>query len=197
MSWVDVFVGFVVAHLVGDYLVQTDWQARNKFRGLSNDLLARRALGMHVATYTLSFVPVFVWIADDLSVGWAVLAAALVGLPHLVIDDGAPCAGVPASGQGRGGDRSGARRLGGSDAPRRVPVGVGDVDRRGVNGRTRRLRGLLLVIAALVVSGVGLLLEETDALRRLELTSVDLRFHIRGDRPRPGTWSSSPWMRTR
>ena len=55
-----------------------------------------------------------------------------------------------------------------------------------MNGRTRRLRGLLLVLAALLVSGLGLLLEETDALRRLELTSVDLRFHVRGDRPPTG-----------
>ena len=54
-----------------------------------------------------------------------------------------------------------------------------------MNGRTRRLRGLLLVVAAVLVSGLGLLLEETDALRRLELTSVDLRFHVRGDRPPP------------
>ena len=54
-----------------------------------------------------------------------------------------------------------------------------------MNGRTRRLRGLLLVMAAVLVSGLGLLLEETDALRRLELTSVDLRFHVRGDRPQP------------
>jgi hypothetical protein len=88
MDWVSVFAGFVVAHLVGDYLVQTDWQARNKFGGLTGDPTARRALGTHVATYTLTFLPVLVWIADDLSVGWAVAAAALVGVPHLAIDDG-------------------------------------------------------------------------------------------------------------
>lgn len=88
MSWVSVFAAFVVAHMVGDYLVQTDWQARHKFGGLTGDATARRALGTHVLTYTLTFLPAFVWIADDRSVGWAVLAAALVGLPHLVIDDG-------------------------------------------------------------------------------------------------------------
>jgi len=90
VSWVEVFVGFVVAHLVGDYLVQTDWQARNKFRGLAGDPLARRALATHVVTYTLTFVPVLVWIGSEVSVGWAILAALLVGLPHLVIDDGRP-----------------------------------------------------------------------------------------------------------
>jgi adenylate cyclase len=54
-----------------------------------------------------------------------------------------------------------------------------------VSGRTRRLRGLLLLGAALLVGGIGILLQQTDALRRLELTSVDLRFHVRGDRPPP------------
>jgi adenylate cyclase len=43
----------------------------------------------------------------------------------------------------------------------------------------------MLIGAAILVGGVGILLEETGALRRLELTSVDLRFHVRGDRPQP------------
>ena len=30
MNWVSVFARFVVSHLVGDYLLQTDWQARHK-----------------------------------------------------------------------------------------------------------------------------------------------------------------------
>ena len=29
MSWVSVLAGFLVAHMVGDYLLQTDWQARH------------------------------------------------------------------------------------------------------------------------------------------------------------------------
>ena len=88
MSWVSVFAGFLVAHMVGDYLFQTDWQARNKRGGLSSSGTARRALFMHVTTYTLAFVPAFIWIGDELGAGWAVLAAALVALPHLVVDDG-------------------------------------------------------------------------------------------------------------
>ena len=32
--------------------------------------------------------PSLVWIADELGAGWAVLAAALIALPHLVVDDG-------------------------------------------------------------------------------------------------------------
>jgi hypothetical protein len=88
VNWVSVLAGFLVAHMVGDYLFQTDWQARHKRGGLSGDRVALRALCAHVATYTLAFVPVFVWIADELSVGWAVLAAVLIALPHLVVDDG-------------------------------------------------------------------------------------------------------------
>jgi hypothetical protein len=88
VSWVSVLAGFFVAHMVGDYLFQTDWQARHKRGGLGPDPVARRALVTHVTGYTVAFVPVFVWIGGELGAGWAVLAAALVALPHLVIDDG-------------------------------------------------------------------------------------------------------------
>jgi hypothetical protein len=83
VSWVSVFAGFLVAHMVGDYLLQTDWQARHKRGGLS-DPAARRPLVTHVAMY----MPAFVWIASELDVGWAVVAALLVFVPHLVVDDG-------------------------------------------------------------------------------------------------------------
>jgi hypothetical protein len=88
VSWVSVLAGFFVAHMVGDYLLQTDWQARHKLGGLGRSSVARRALLAHVASYTLAFVPAFIWIGDELSAGWAVLATALVALPHLVVDDG-------------------------------------------------------------------------------------------------------------
>ena len=88
MSWVSVFAAFLVAHMVGDYLFQTDWQARNKRGGLSGSAVARRALFMHVSTYTLAFLPAFIWIGSELDAAWAVLAAVLVFVPHLVIDDG-------------------------------------------------------------------------------------------------------------
>jgi hypothetical protein len=87
VNWVSVLAAFLVAHMVGDYLFQTDWQARNKRGGLSGGI-AFRALATHVTTYTLAFVPALVWIADELDVGWALLTAALVFLPHFVIDDG-------------------------------------------------------------------------------------------------------------
>ena len=87
MNWVSVFASFLVAHMVGDYLFQTDWQARNKRGGLSGGI-AFRALATHVTTYTLAFAPALIWIGDELDAGWALLAAALIFLPHLVVDDG-------------------------------------------------------------------------------------------------------------
>ena len=62
VSWVAVFDVFLVCHLVGDFLFQTDWQARNKDHGLGGDPVRRRALLSHIATYTLAFLPALVWI---------------------------------------------------------------------------------------------------------------------------------------
>jgi hypothetical protein len=87
VSWVSVLAAFLVSHLVGDYLLQTDWQARNKRGGLSGGV-ALRALSAHIATYTLAFVPALIWIGGELGVGWALLAGALVSVPHFLIDDG-------------------------------------------------------------------------------------------------------------
>jgi len=78
---------FVVCHLVGDFLLQTDWQARHKHGGLGSDPVARRALAQHIATYTLAFAPAWVWIAVER--GWlAALIAAAVIVPHAIQDDG-------------------------------------------------------------------------------------------------------------
>lgn len=87
MPWVELFVLFAVSHLVGDYLLQTDWQATHKRGGLGADAVARRALLSHVTTYTLAFVPALLWIAGDLGAG-ALWVAALVAVPHFVQDDG-------------------------------------------------------------------------------------------------------------
>lgn len=89
MSWVEIFAAFVVSHLVGDYLLQTDWQARHKRGGLAGDPVRRRALLSHVLVYTLAFAPALIWMADDLGAG-VVWVAALVFIPHLIQDDGRP-----------------------------------------------------------------------------------------------------------
>ena len=87
VPWVEVFAVFLVCHLTGDYLLQTNWQAIHKRGGLGSDPLARRALLSHIATYTLAFVPALVWLADDLHAG-VLWVAALIAVPHLVQDDG-------------------------------------------------------------------------------------------------------------
>ncbi len=87
MPWVEVFVILVVCHLVGDYLLQTDWQATNKHGGLGADLEARRALASHIASYTLAFVPAFVWLAGEIDL-LLVPVVALIALPHWIQDDG-------------------------------------------------------------------------------------------------------------
>jgi hypothetical protein len=87
MPWVEAFAAFVVSHLVGDYLLQTDWEALNKRGGLGSDPEARRALLSHIASYTLAFVPALVWLADDIG-AWAVGVGALIAVPHLIQDDG-------------------------------------------------------------------------------------------------------------
>lgn len=87
MSWAAVLLALLVSHVVGDVLLQTDWQALHKVRGLG-DPVARRALIRHVATYTLGFVPALIWIGNNTSAGRAVAVGALVAIPHLLIDDG-------------------------------------------------------------------------------------------------------------
>lgn len=88
MSWVAVFDVFVVCHLVGDFIFQTDWQATHKDRGLGGDPVRRRALLAHVATYTLAFLPALVWIVCELDLWRALLAAVVIAVPHLIQDDG-------------------------------------------------------------------------------------------------------------
>jgi hypothetical protein len=87
MTWPAVLAAFLVCHLTGDFLLQTEWQALTKVQGLVT-AEGRRALRNHVSTYTLVFLPPLIWIANDRSVLGAIGVAALVGLPHLAVDDG-------------------------------------------------------------------------------------------------------------
>lgn len=88
MSWVEVFAVLIVCHLVGDFLLQTDWQAANKYGGLGTDPVRRSALLSHIGTYMLAFVPALIWIAGEAGIGRAILAVLIVGIPHWVQDDG-------------------------------------------------------------------------------------------------------------
>jgi hypothetical protein len=89
MLWVEAFAVFMVSHLAGDFLLQTDWQARNKAGGLGPDPTARRALLAHLTTYALAFVPAIVWLWPELGAAALGIGAVIV-VPHLVQDDGRP-----------------------------------------------------------------------------------------------------------
>lgn len=88
MDWPEITLVFWVSHLVGDFLLQTDWQALNKHGDSGSPWVSRRALLSHVSVYTLCFVPALIWIRDDISALGAVGLAAVIFIPHLVIDDG-------------------------------------------------------------------------------------------------------------
>ena len=87
MPWVEIFAVFAVCHLVGDFGLQTEWQAQHKHSGLGPDPAARRALVTHVTTYTLAFVPAVVWLWDSIGAG-ALAAVAVIFATHLIQDDG-------------------------------------------------------------------------------------------------------------
>jgi hypothetical protein len=87
VTWVEVFTVYLVCHCVGDFLLQTEFQATRKSGGLGSDPVARRALFSHLFTYSLTFAPAFVWIASEESAGRVIGAIAIVILTHLVQDD--------------------------------------------------------------------------------------------------------------
>lgn len=88
MIWVEAFAVLLVSHLVGDFLLQTDWQAAHKSGGLGPDPVKRRALASHMLTYMLAFVPGLIWIGLETDLLWAVLIGAIVLVPHWIQDDG-------------------------------------------------------------------------------------------------------------
>jgi hypothetical protein len=88
VAWVEVFAVLVVSHAVGDFLLQTDWQATHKREGLGGDPVRRRALVSHTFSYTLAFAPGLAWLAGDLGTGGTAALAVGIFLPHLVQDDG-------------------------------------------------------------------------------------------------------------
>jgi hypothetical protein len=114
MAWVEIFAVFFVSHLVGDYLLQTDWQARHKRGGLGSDPDRRRALISHIVSYTLAFVPALVWLGDEIGALEAVGIGALIAVPHLIQDDGRVLSGF-------------VRRVKGEHALTELPV-VAQVD---------------------------------------------------------------------
>jgi Protein of unknown function (DUF3307) len=88
VRWEAVFAVFVVSHIVGDFVLQTEWQALNKRGGLSStNRVARRALVSHVLVYTLCFAPALIWVVDR-TTALAVGLVPVIFIPHLLQDDG-------------------------------------------------------------------------------------------------------------
>ena len=88
MTWSEVFIVLLVCHLAGDFILQTEWQALHKFGGLGGDPERRRALVLHVTTYSIPIVAALVLIGLDHGTGRAVAAGVIVVVTHLVQDDG-------------------------------------------------------------------------------------------------------------
>jgi hypothetical protein len=90
MPWVEVFAVLVVSHLVGDFILQTEFQAINKHGGLfGQDPVKRRALFSHAIVYTCAFIPALVWLGTEDYRAITLVALVLgIGVPHCVQDDG-------------------------------------------------------------------------------------------------------------
>ena len=89
MTWPALFGVFLLCHLFGDFLLQTDWQASNKQRGLRDRAEHLPALASHALIYTLAFLPALIWIGIESGALVAVAVAAGIGIPHAIVDDGA------------------------------------------------------------------------------------------------------------
>lgn len=87
MTWPGLLGAFLVCHLAGDLLFQTEWQAVTKVHGLG-DAQGRRALFAHLTTYMLAYLPALIWVAAERSVLGAIGVGALIAVPHVLIDDG-------------------------------------------------------------------------------------------------------------
>ena len=80
----------MVCHLGGDFILQTEFQARNKYGALTGTAVQRRALGLHALTYGAAFLPAFVWIGGHVSALGLVATVLGVVVPHGLQDDGRP-----------------------------------------------------------------------------------------------------------
>jgi hypothetical protein len=87
MTWPAALLALLVSHLVGDFLFQTEPQALEKVGGLAESR-SRRALLGHLALYMIAFIPALIWIGAETTAARALAVAALIAVPHLLIDDG-------------------------------------------------------------------------------------------------------------
>lgn len=85
------FAALYVAHMIADYWIQTDWQARTK---ALPGTIGRIACALHVATYTatlLAIVVVVTYRTDvDLSFWRVAVALSLSAVTHYIADRRTP-----------------------------------------------------------------------------------------------------------
>ena len=78
----------MVCDLVGDYLLQTDWQALHKRGGLGVRTLWRAVRSCRISRTTRSHsCRRSFWLAGDIG-AWAIATGALIAVPHWIQDDG-------------------------------------------------------------------------------------------------------------
>ena len=88
MDWTELFLVFLVCHVTGDYILQTEFQATHKHGGLGRDPVKRRALLQHTLWYTLAYTGAFIWIAGEEPAGTVIATVFAIGIPHGLQDDG-------------------------------------------------------------------------------------------------------------
>lgn len=88
MTWADALLAFLVSHAAGDILLQTDWQAQNKAKGLVEGGPSRRALSHHIGGYMTAFLPPLFRVGRERGVRRMAIVAGLVAIPHVAVDDG-------------------------------------------------------------------------------------------------------------
>ena len=74
-TFVNVIVLGLMAHMIGDYVIQNDWMALEKSKHWWPVIV-------HGVTYTLPFIPLVYWF--DVDIKW--LALLIIGGTHLIID---------------------------------------------------------------------------------------------------------------
>lgn len=77
----SLFSWLILGHLVGDWMLQNDWMARNKCLGLS-----RTALLVHCAIYTATVVAVIGLADGDYGFTQLLMSSWVVFLSHWLID---------------------------------------------------------------------------------------------------------------
>lgn len=72
------FEGMLLAHVVGDWLLQTEWQAQNKASHWG-------AMAAHIVVYHTALLAVL-WFGFSLRNGLTLLVVALLAISHVILD---------------------------------------------------------------------------------------------------------------